>query len=1432
MSHLVLSLLGSFQATLDSAPITTFESDKVRALLAYLAVEHSRPQRREMLAGLLWPDMPERDARTNLRHVLANLRKAIGDRDAAQPVLLTGRQTLQFNVEADYGLDVQAFTDAIAATTAHIHTKLEDCETCVARLREAAGLHSGEFLAGFSLDSDLFEAWITTWREKLHIQALDVLDHLAAHAEQRGDYAEAIRYAQRQVDLEPWRESAHRQWMRALACSGQRGMALVQYEACRRILETELGIEPEAATTALYENIRRGELQPPVKSADTQSISSEPLGPVSDRVPLSPISPAPSAATPLLEGERRVVTLLLADLRGTAALSQYADTEAWAELITPALHLLGAEITRLGGSVEQYRRDGLTACFGGQVAHEDDPERAVLAALAMRKALAAYLAESNATDLSLTVSVHTGEVICTPIGDTTSMLSTVVESAEISQASLDPGTIWVSDETHRLVAPLFTWTFLGENGYEPLAHWPQVDKGRGIAGLSSPLVGRDTELQALRKVIERLRSGIGGIVTVVGEAGIGKSRLVAELHKSITLQSPNLQWIEGRCFSYATSSAYQVWRDMLHAWLDVPADAVTEEVVDTLRQRVRTVCPDAFSDVYPFLVWLLSLPLDAVATARLRGIEAEGLQVLTFRAVETLLETAAQQTPLVLVCEDLHWADAISLALLEHLLALTDRVLLLFVCIFRPERERGCWHIRELAARTYEHRHIDVRLKVLSSDESAQLVGNLLTIESLPPELRGRILERAEGNPFYVEEIVRSLIDNAIIIYDESTEQWHATQALGDFTLPDTLYGVLMARIDRLPVGAKRVLQLASVIGRIVSYSLLAAIAERSTLDAHLVTLQRARMMREQARLPERARVSERAFIFHHQFTLEAVYGGLLRRARRVLHRRVAEALETLYPEHIEENLGLFAYHWDRSGDVEQARNYLCRAAEQATAQFANAEAADYLERALALTPETLSTKRYDLLLNLEQLHDLQGLRELQLNDLDKLQALAQTLNDGTPTGAERLGEVYQRRAQHAYLLGKFDEAIVASQQTIRLATIARSVRLEALGHLIWARVLRSHNAQIEDTEAHLTEAITLARAERLDNIEAQALAEMGLLYSLLLHRFDQARSCLKRCFTLYQNLGDRLGMARAQGHIGASYLWQGDLVTARDYQMRALRLHYGIGNLREQGWVLEGLGETTVGLGLYAEGSAYLQRSQNTFQKVGEVFGEGYVLSYLTRVCLILGQYEEAGLCSERQLQIGQDLDDLGFRIVSNIWRSEMEFCQRNPETALEFGQRAFTEAQKGATWRKFDALLVIGQALAALGDLEEATVTYKRALEVGDKPGRRASALVGLANIYTHQGQITEALTYVNEVLCEIDTADLISQTLYPAGIYLMCYRVLKTAQDERGDAVLEKAHTLLQELAARIDDEVLRRSFLENVAAHRDIVTEWERVHTGVG
>jgi predicted ATPase len=255
MNHLEISLLGPFRVTRNGAPVTQFRADTARALLAYLALNAGTPHRRETLAGLLWPDQPESEARHNLRQALSRLRTAIGDQEANPPALLVTRKTIQFNLEDDCWLDVAAFDRLVVTCRKHGHPQIEACPPCMQRLGQAADLYRGELMAGFSLPSALFEAWLIVERERLHQQALDALRHLAAYHDRRGEYEQVQRHARRQLALEPWREVAHRQLMRALALSGQRGAALRQYEDCVRVLQEELGVHPQKETVELHQAI-------------------------------------------------------------------------------------------------------------------------------------------------------------------------------------------------------------------------------------------------------------------------------------------------------------------------------------------------------------------------------------------------------------------------------------------------------------------------------------------------------------------------------------------------------------------------------------------------------------------------------------------------------------------------------------------------------------------------------------------------------------------------------------------------------------------------------------------------------------------------------------------------------------------------------------------------------------------------------------------------------------------------------------------------------------------------------------------------------------------------------------------------------------------------------------------------------------------------
>ena len=679
--------------------------------------------------------------------------------------------------------------------------------------------------------------------------------------------------------------------------------------------------------------------------------------------------------------ERRPVTILFCDVQGSTALAEKLDPEDWREIMDGAFQVLIAPVYRYEGTLARLMGDAVLAFFGAPIAHEDDPERACRAALDITAEARRYAEklrqERGIEGFAVRVGINTGLVVVGEVGsdlrvEYTAMGDAVNLAARMESAA-DPGTVLITAATHRLIAPLFETQALGSiqvkgkaepvAAYRVLAARAAAGKTRGLAGLESPLVGREPECAALSEALACLTAGVGGIVTVVGEAGIGKSRLVAEMRKSMRPQSDQVghaQWVEGRCLSYGTSIAYWLWLDVLRGLLGVSADAAPTAVRDALRQRVQELCPagapeaagtpdkvPGSTDIYPFLARLMGLPLEAGDEAALRQAEDEHLKAATFRAVATFIERSAGQAPLVLACEDLQWADPTSLELLEQVLALTDRCALLLICIFRPLPEHGSWRIRETVARLYHHRHTDLWLRPLAAKESATLLGNLMGMPTLLQAFQERVLRHAEGNPFYVEEIMRSLIDSGAIAREEGSEGWRLTRDLDEIPVPETLQGVLMARIDRLQADAKHILQMASVIGRVFLHRVLAAIAEEERdLDANLITLQREEMIRERARIPELE------YIFKHHLTQEAAYDGMLKVQRRQFHRQVAEALERLFPERAEQQLGLLAHHWERAGDANKAIEYLQRAGDQARLAYTHQEAIDYYRRALAFLEE------------------------------------------------------------------------------------------------------------------------------------------------------------------------------------------------------------------------------------------------------------------------------------------------------------------------------------------------------------------------------------------------------------------------------------------------------------------------------------------------
>jgi class 3 adenylate cyclase len=547
----------------------------------------------------------------------------------------------------------------------------------------------------------------------------------------------------------------------------------------------------------------------------------------------APLAQKVRAATDLV-GERRVVTILFADVVGSTALADQVGAETWMAIMNGAFDRITPAIYRFEGTIAQLVGDGLWAFFGAPVAHEDDPVRAARAALEIVDAASKYAAQVRAEhglDFAMRACLHTGPVVVSSVGDDLRYEHKAVGGAVNLAARLkfaaQPMTVLVTEETHRFVAPLFEARDLGwievrdraepVRVFELLGAKAQPGQLRGLVGLQSPMVGRDAEMSALLQLCEAVRAGLGRAVLVIGEPGLGKTRLITEWRAAIETQyrntgSPTPYWAEGRCLSHGQGLAYHLLIELLRSLIGVSDAAEEPEAHAALLALTRDLFGEEAMDVYPYLGHLLMLHLEREALERVRPLDPQALQTQYLEALQRLLNTMTRQRPLLLILEDLHWADPSSTELLIKLLPLVSTAPILLCMVTRPERDAPGWRLVTAAREAMGSSLTEFTLQALSERDSRRLVANLLEIEALPEGMRALILQKAEGNPFFVEEVIRMLIDRGAIVHQDGG--WVAGAEIETVEIPDNLQGLLMARIDRLPEEVKHTLRVASVIGR------------------------------------------------------------------------------------------------------------------------------------------------------------------------------------------------------------------------------------------------------------------------------------------------------------------------------------------------------------------------------------------------------------------------------------------------------------------------------------------------------------------------------------------------------------------------------------------------------------------------------------------
>jgi len=542
--------------------------------------------------------------------------------------------------------------------------------------------------------------------------------------------------------------------------------------------------------------------------------------------------------TPSRSSERRLASVLFADISGFTAMSEKSDPEDVTEVMNHCFEMLEVVVREHGGYVDKYIGDCIMALFGVPNALEDAAARAVNAAIEIRGRVRELRTQLPlAAKLDVHIGINTGLVIAGEVGgavkrDFTVMGDTVNVASRLKDKAPN-GTIWVGSETHRHTREQFEYRELpplevkGKEEalvvFEVRSEHERVHRPKPAGAerrIASELVGRETEFRVLTEAIAAVGRGQGGILNVIGEAGIGKSRLVAEA--TAQRRPDEITILEGRSLALGHGLSFHPFIDLLRQWAGIAEDESAEDAaaVAKLESSVRAVLAADADEVFPFIANLMGMRPGGAHAERLKGIQGEALEKVTLKSLRELFLRMAAATPLVLVFEDLHWADLSSIRFLEPLFRLVEHSRILFINAFRPDHEDTSDRILKLTEGQLRDRTSTIRLDRLTDKECDALIFNLLKRASIPYETRTLIRQKAEGNPFFIEEVIRSLIDDGVIEY--GTGQFRVTERIASVVIPGTIQDVIMSRVDRLDGSTREALQVASVIGRTFYHRIIA----------------------------------------------------------------------------------------------------------------------------------------------------------------------------------------------------------------------------------------------------------------------------------------------------------------------------------------------------------------------------------------------------------------------------------------------------------------------------------------------------------------------------------------------------------------------------------------------------------------------------------
>jgi class 3 adenylate cyclase/DNA-binding winged helix-turn-helix (wHTH) protein/tetratricopeptide (TPR) repeat protein len=1047
--------------------------------------------------------------------------------------------------------------------------------------------------------------------------------------------------------------------------------------------------------------------------------------PLATRRPTEPLTYTPAYLTEkiltsraALEGERKQVTVMFADITGSLALIEGLDPEEARQRLDPVLHLMMEAVHRYEGTVNQVLGDGIMALFGAPVAHEDHALRACYAALAMQAALRRYGDEVRQTQgltVQIRVGLNSGDVVVQAIGNDLSMDysavgQTVHLAARMEQLAI-PGSILLSAATLHQVEGLVQVKTIGPMAVKGLTKPVEVFELVGaavvrpwlraaVAQRPTRFVGRHIELQALGEALARTISEHGQLVAVSGEPGLGKSRLLYEFsHGPLTA---DWRLLETGAMSYGQATPYLLIRDLLRAYFEIDDQDDEHTMLEKVDKRLTWDM--ALQETRPMVLALLDMAVDA---PEWQSLDPPQRRRCIIEGVKRLLLQRSQAQPLLVLIENLHWIDAGTQAVLDSLIESVPAGRLLLLVSYRPEYQHR-WE-----SKTY---YTQLRLHPLSSEAAEELLDVLLGEDDELQPVKRLLLERSEGNPFFLEESIRSLVETQVLSGERGA--YHLAKPLASLQVPATVQAILAARIDRLPQAEKQLLQSAAVIGREISFPLLQALAEMSEDDLRrgLAHLQKAEFLVETRLYPELA------YAFTHALTHDVAYESLLHRQRRVLHARIVTAIERLWADRLATQVEQLAHHAVRGELWEKALGYCHQAGIKATTRSAHREAVGCFEHALSALqhlPETQETLEQAIDLHFNLRNALLPLRETGriFDHLRRAETLARRLHD-----QRRLGQTFAYLAEYFRLTGDSTQAVDSGKRALALAAALGDFALQVMATHFLGTVYSGvgEYRHAVDYFSRNVAALTgeLCR-ERLGMTGLPAVMSRTWLVSCLadLGEFDAGIARGEEAIQLAEAVEHPFSLTQAYYALGTLFLRRGALPQAIQILQRGLALCQEAGIVTWFPAVAAAAGYAYILSGRIPEALPLLQ--QAVARDTSEGIAPAHVLrvAYLSEAYLLAGRRDEAEALAMRALRFARTLQARGNEAYALRLHGEIH-AQQEP-LASEVADAHYQQALALATelgMRPLQAHCHLGLGILSTkrGQLTRAGVELSAAIEL----------------------------------------------------------------------------------------------------------------------